>query len=164
MVSNRRKGNCYCWHWHFKAFLSCQDLPDLHQPSYNCDTFPYWKDRPLLQWINFISVEEMTICCKGTYCDILCITYKNEEGNGFQSGVLCQEGFYHQHYMRNEPPPLHSRVLWLFDSLKDDHHHCGMGNLYNSTTFFVLLINMTGKYFVMGYQEKDYVVFQKLWS
>ena len=45
----------------------------------------------------------------------------------------------------NEPPPtkyiskgfspLHSRVLSLFDSLKDDHHQCGMDNLYNSAKF-----------------------------
>ena len=40
-----------------------------------------------------LSVDEMTIWCKGSHCDILCITYKNE-GDGFQSDdALCQEGF-----------------------------------------------------------------------
>ena len=108
-----------------------------------------------MQWINFvgpiawslgrnISVDEMTMRMKGTHRDILRITYKNE-GDGFQSDALCQEGFCYQHFMQNEPPPtkyiskgfspLHSRVLSLFDSLKDDHHQCGMDNLYNSAKF-----------------------------
>jgi hypothetical protein len=53
---------------------------------------------------------------------------------------------YYQHFTGNEPPPgkyisqghspLHFQVLlWLFDSLKDDHHHCGMDNIYNSAKF-----------------------------
>ena len=157
-------GNDYVWqamgkkcnrerrHKHFKAFFSCQDP---HRPCHDRDGFPNWKVRPLLQWINFvgpiawslgrnISVDEMTMRCKGTHRDILRITYK-AEGDGFQSDALCQDGYCYQHYMRNEPAPtkytskgfspLHSRVLSLFDSLKDDHHHCGMDNLYNSAKF-----------------------------
>ena len=84
------------------------------------------------------------MCCKGTHRDVLRITYKNE-GDGFQTDALCQIGFCYQHYMRNKPAPtkylskryspLHSRVLCLFDSLKDKYHQCGMDNLYNSAKF-----------------------------
>ena len=150
--STGKKVNRERRHKHFKAFFSCQDPC---RPSYDRDSFPNWKVRPLLQWINYIgpiawslgrniSVDEMTMRMKGTHRDILRITYKNE-GDGFQSDALCQEGFCYQHFMRNEPPPtkyiskgfspLHSRVLSLFDSLKDDHHQCGMDNLYNSAKF-----------------------------
>ena len=86
----------------------------------------------------------MAMQCKGTHRDILQITYKSE-GDGFQTDALCQEGYFYQNYMHNEPAPqkylnqgnspLHSRVLWLFDSLADKHHNCGMDNLYNSTIF-----------------------------
>eukprot|EP00536_Pseudo-nitzschia_multiseries_P006112 jgi/Psemu1/14483/gm1.14483_g len=48
-------------------------------------------------------------------------------------------------YMRNDPAPkkyvdmglspLHLHTMWLFDSLKDEHHHVGMDNLYNLVMF-----------------------------
>ena len=72
------------------------------------------------------------------------ITYKNE-GDGFQADALCNDGYCYQFYFRNEPgnenytrnglSPLHSRVMLLFDTLKDDYHACGMDNLYNSAAF-----------------------------
>ena len=104
--STGKKVNRERRHKHFKAFFSCQDPC---RPSYDRDSFPNWKVRPLLQWINLIgpiawslgrniSVDEMTMRMKGTHRDILRITYKNE-GDGFQSDALCQEGFCYQHFM-----------------------------------------------------------------
>ena len=91
-----------------------------------------------------VSVDEITMQYKGTHRDIFRITYK-KEGDGFQTDTLFQDGFCYQHYMRNEPAPpkylsqgyssLHSRVLYLFDSLKDKYHQCGMDNLYNLAKF-----------------------------
>jgi hypothetical protein len=91
------------------------------------------------------SVDEMAIRFQGSYKDKKRITYK-AEGDGFQCDALCQEGFCYQHYFRNDPAPkkylalglsllLHARVMWLFDSLLDDHHQIGMDNLYNSAAF-----------------------------
>ena len=45
--------------------------------------------------------------------------------------------------MRNHPPPrkynkfsaLHARCMALFDTLKDEYHHIGFDNLYNSAAF-----------------------------
>ena len=139
-------------HKHFKAFLSFQD-PTMKVPSR--DSFPNWKVRPLLQWINHIgplawmlgmniSVDEMTMRMKGVHRDRMTIKFK-AEGDGFMTDALCQEGYCYQHYMRNEPAPqkylnmgfspLHCRVLALFDSLHDELHNCGMDNLYNSAKF-----------------------------
>jgi hypothetical protein len=135
-----------------KAFLSLQD-PILPVPSRDVD--PNWKVRPILDWMNYIgpkavqlgecaSVDEMTIGFQGSHKDKRRITYK-AEGDGFQCDALCQEGYCYQHYFRNDPAPkkylnlrlspLHARVMWLFDSLLDDHHQVGMDNLYNSAAF-----------------------------
>ena len=91
-----------------------------------------------------ISCDEQTIGFQGNHKDKKRITYK-AEGDGFQCDALCQDGFTYQFYFRNEPAPkrwkklglspLHSRVMALFDTLKDDHHQCGMDNLYNSVAF-----------------------------
>eukprot|EP00536_Pseudo-nitzschia_multiseries_P015533 jgi/Psemu1/42957/gm1.42957_g len=110
--------NPYKWHKHFKAFLACQDP---------CIPTPSRKD---------IAVDEMTMRFKGQHIDKHQITYKRE-GDGFQADALL--------YMRNDPAPkkyldmgrspLHSRTMWLFESLKDEHHHVGIDNLYNSVMF-----------------------------
>lgn len=139
-------------HRHFKAFFACQD-PRITPP--NRDKEPNWKVRPLLTWMNYIfpslwllacafSVDEMTMGFKGHHKDKLRITYKNE-GDGFQSDALCQDGFTYQIWMCNDRAPsrylkkglspLHARVMGLFDSLKEDHHQCAMDNLYNSAAF-----------------------------
>ena len=117
--------------------------------------YPNWKVRPIIKWLNIIcpliwmlgvafSIDEMTMRFKGRHEDKKRITYK-AEGDGFQCDALCQEGYTYQVYMRNDPAPqkymkqglspLHSRVMSLFDSLKDNYHHCAMDNLYNSAAF-----------------------------
>ena len=72
------------------------------------------------------------------------------EGEGFQCDALCQEGFTYQIYMRKDPAqkkylvkglsPLHSRILALFDNVKDKYHQCAIDNLYNSAAFVVLSV------------------------
>jgi hypothetical protein len=135
-----------------KAFLSLQD-PILPVPSRDVD--PNWKIRPILDWMNYIqpkavlpgecaSVDEVTTGFQGSHKDKRRITYK-AEGDGLQCDALCQEGYCYQHYFRNDSAPkkyvalglspLHAHVMWLFDSLVDDHHQIGMDNLYNSAAF-----------------------------
>ena len=139
-------------HRHFKAFFACQD-PRIDPPPRNQE--PNWKIRPLLMWMNFIfpalwmlavafSVDEMTMGFKGQHTDKKRITYK-AEGDGFQADALCQDGFTYQVFMRNDSTPtkylkqglspLHSRVMGLFDTVKETHHQCAMDNLYNSAAF-----------------------------
>ena len=44
-------------------------------------------------------------------------------------------------YLEQGLSPLHSRVMSLFDSLKENHHHCAMDNLYNWAKFCKALYN-----------------------
>ena len=145
-------GNARRRHKHFKAFLGVCD-PLIRTPDR--DHYPNWKVRPILKWMNYqcplawnlgrsIAVDEMTMRFQGMHRDKRRITYKNE-GDGFQADALCDDGYCYQIYMRNDPAPkkylkqglspLHSRTMALFDSLKDDYHHVGMDNLYNSAAF-----------------------------
>ena len=81
---------------------------------------------------------------KGHHRDKLRITYKSE-GDGFQADDICDEGYFYQVYMWNEPArkkylkqgisPLHYQTMALFDSLKDDQHQVGKDNIYNFATF-----------------------------
>ena len=139
-------------HREFKCFFATQN-PMIPTPERK--KFPNWKIRPLLKWINKVgpeswrcgkslSVDEMTMGFKGKHQDKLWITCK-KAGDGFQSDAICDDGFCFQIYMRNDPPPqkyiiknlspLHSRVMWLFDSLNDNAHQVAMDNLYNSAAF-----------------------------
>eukprot|EP00536_Pseudo-nitzschia_multiseries_P014798 jgi/Psemu1/40172/gm1.40172_g len=147
-----RVGNPIKRHMHFKAFLACQD-PRVPTPPRK--DHPNWKIRLLIKWMNsqcprawmlsrIIAVDEMTMRFKGQHIDKRQITYKRE-GDGFQADTLCDNGYCYQVYMRNDPAPkkyvdmglspLHLRTIWLFDSLKDEHHHVGMDNLYNLVMF-----------------------------
>jgi hypothetical protein len=76
--------------------------------------------------------------------DKLRITYI-AEGDGFQCDALCHEGYTYTFYFWNQPAPkkyldqkispLHARVMYMFDSLKERYHQCGMDNLYISAKF-----------------------------
>ena len=109
------------------------------------------------------SIDEMTIGFQGHHSDKLRITYK-AEGDGFQSDALCQEGFCYQIFMRNDPAPkkymkmglspLHSRVMYLFDSLEEKHHQCAMDNLYNSASFCRAAVNHEHKVLCHGVTRK----------
>ena len=91
-----------------------------------------------------ISVDEQTCGFQGRHASKLRITYKRE-GDGFQCDALCDNGYTHTFYFRHEPPleeytalglsPLHTRVMYLFDSCEDENHICGVDNLYMSAKF-----------------------------
>ena len=56
--------------------------------------------------------------------------------------------------MKTGLSPLHSRIMTMFDSVEDDHHVCGMDNLYNSVTFFKREWNHKSKLKVHGVTRK----------
>jgi Transposase IS4 len=158
-------------HRHFKAFFTIQD-PRLIVPDRNKE--PNWKVAPLLHHMNLvnvrawklgrnISVDEQTIGFQGNHKDKLRITYK-AEGDGFQCDALCQEGYTYTFYYRNQPAPkkyldqdlspLHSRVMYMFDSLKESYHRCGMDNLYISAKFIASAFKHERKVLVAGVCRK----------
>lgn len=136
-------------HKHFRAFFAVSDplkaIPDRKQ-------VPLFKIQRLVRWINFISfasvnlgthlaIDEQTMGFQGRHVDKLRINYK-AEGDGFQCDAICEEGFTYAVHFRQEPPPkkyidmglspLHSRVMWLIDQVKDKGHRIWMDNLYLS--------------------------------
>ena len=130
----------------------------VQDPVIDCPSrkkYPNWKVWSPLKWMNFIfklvwlvgiycAIDEMTIGFQGMHADKKHITYKNK-GDEFQADALYNYGYCYQFYFRNEPAnenytrnglsPLHSRVMSLFDTLKDDYHACSMDNLYTSAAF-----------------------------
>ena len=72
------------------------------------------------------------------------ITYK-KEGDRFQCDALCDSGYAYTSFFRHENPPkkyidqglspLHARLMFLFDSMEDKYHECGVDNLYMSAKF-----------------------------
>ena len=170
-VSQSFGANAVRRHKHFKAFLACCN-PLKDTPSQT--EYPNWKIRPMIKHLNHVgplawkcgravAVDEMTMRFKGHHKDKLRITYKTE-GDGFQADALCDDGYCYQVYMRNDPAPdkylkqglspLHSRTMALFDSLKDEYHHVGMDNLYNSASFCRAAFNHTNKVLCHGVTRK----------
>ena len=106
----------------------------------------------------------MTMRFKGKHKDKRRRTYK-AEGDGFQADALCDDGYCYQVYMRNDPAPkkylrtglspLHSRVMALFDSLKDDYHQIVMDNLYNLAAFCRAAYNHPRKVLCHGVSRKS---------
>ena len=109
------------------------------------------------------SIDEMTMRFKGKHQDKQRITYK-AEGDGSQADALCDSGFTYQIFMRNDPAPkkylklglspLHSRVMSLFDTLKETYHHCSMDNLYMSAKFCKAAFNHKNKVLCQGVTRK----------
>jgi hypothetical protein len=139
-------------HRHFKAFFTMVDPRDKEpcrkrQPNYKVDhLLNHMNVVNQSAWLlgEVISVDEQTIGFQGNHKDKLRITYK-AEGDGFQCDAMCQDGFTFGFFFRNHPAPkkftaqglspLHSRVMSLFDCLKDKFHRCQMDNLYMSAKF-----------------------------
>jgi Transposase IS4 len=165
-------GTCMLRHKHFRAFFACQDP---RKPPPNRKTHPLNKVSPVLKWMNFIgknsvrlgmncSVDEQTVGFQGKHQDKLRVTYK-VEGDGFQADTICERGFTYAHYFRNDPPPreyikkgmspLHSRVLWLFDQLADNHHRVWMDNLYLSAKFVKASYNHPRKVMIAGVTRRN---------
>jgi hypothetical protein len=108
-------------------------------------------------------VDEQTISMKGHHADKIRITFKRA-GDGFMCDALCDDGFTYSIYFRNEPPPpkytamglspLHGRVMWLFDQLKDHGHRCRVDNLYMSAKFAKFCYNHDNKILLEGVARK----------
>ena len=91
-----------------------------------------------------VSVDEQTIGFQGRHALKLRITYK-KEGDRFQCDALCDSGYAYTSFFRHENPPkkyidqglspLHARLMFLFDSMEDKYHECGVDNLYMSAKF-----------------------------
>ena len=100
---------------------------------------------------------------QGQHKDKQRITYK-AEGYGFQADAVCDEGFTYQVYMRNDPAPkkylkqglspLHSRVMALFDAVKDSYHQFTMDNLYKSAAFCRAAFNQNMNILCRGVTRK----------
>ena len=145
--------NATRWYPHFKRFFAVQKLVVKVVPKREDN--PNWKVGDFLAWIltvsinawiceRNISVDKQTLCFHGRHPDKLRITYKRE-GDRFQCDSLCNDGYTYAFYFRNDPPtkhdvnmglsPIHSRVMFLFDTLKEKYHTCGMEYLYTSARF-----------------------------
>jgi hypothetical protein len=91
-----------------------------------------------------LSRDEQTIGFKGNHAVKQKVNYKRE-GDGFLTDALCDRGYTCCFFFHNVPVPkryvdrrksqLHSRMLFLFDCLKDCYHTVGMDNLYLSLRF-----------------------------
>ena len=80
----------------------------------------------------------MTIRFKGHHADKILITHK-EKGYGLQTYYICKKGYKYKIFMCNDHSPktylskrmltLHSRVMALFDIVKEKHHQRAMDNI-----------------------------------
>jgi hypothetical protein len=139
-------------HKPFKTFFAVQD-PLKIAPSKA--THPNWKADPFLGWIQTVSIaawdlgkeisgDKQTIGFKGNHQDKQHISYKRE-GDGFLTDAISEDRYTYLFYFRNMPAPkqfiqkkfspLHARIPFLFDQLKEGSHLCSLDNLYNSTKF-----------------------------
>ena len=111
-----------------------------------------------------ISCDEQTIGFKGNHSDKQRISYK-KEGDGFLADAILQDGYTYTFYMQNMPvpknyvdnklSPLHARVLFMFDQLKEPYHHCGLDNLYISAKFARAAFIGKNKVMVQGVARKS---------
>jgi hypothetical protein len=155
----------------FRAYFGMQD-PDKPVPERKSS--PLFKVLPIIKQIRKIgpvawdcgkniAVDEQTISMKGHHADKIRITFKRA-GDGFMCDALCDDGFTYSIYFRNEPPPpkytamglspLHGRVMWLFDQLKDQGHRCRVDNLYMSAKFAKFCYNHDNKILLEGVARK----------
>jgi hypothetical protein len=155
----------------FRAYFGMQD-PDKPVPERKSS--PLFKVLPIIKLIRKlgplawdcgknVAVDEQTISMKGHHVDKMRITYKRA-GDGFQCDAICDDGFTFSIYFRNEPPPakytrmglspLHSRVMWLFDQLKDKGHRCRVDNLYMSCKFAKFCYNHDNQILLEGVARK----------
>ena len=84
---------------------------------------------------------------------------------GFLQMQFLQDGYTYTFYMQNMPAPknyvdnklspLHTRVLFMFDQLKEPYHHCGLDNHYISAKFTRAAFIGKNKVMVQGVAQKN---------
>ena len=158
-------------HKHFKCFFTLTNPLKVPPPR---SENPNYKVYTLLRHMQIVCAEawdpgvdfsgdEQTIGFQGAHADKLRINYK-AEGDGFQTGALCENGYTFAFYFRNQPAPskylkqglspLHSRIMGLFDVLRHKYHRVQFDNLYLSAKFCRASWNHPKKVLVAGVTRK----------
>ena len=134
----------------FRAFFACQDPLLIPPKKEKC---PNAKVDELFSWCRHIwkeawelgenfSIDEQTCRMQGkTEYKTRCGKYKRI-GDGIQADCIADDGYTYDFYFRNEPPdskwtalgfcPMHSRLLHMYENLKEESHQSKMDNLFNS--------------------------------
>ena len=134
-------------HEEYKCWFECQDL---WKPIWTYKLYPNLNLYPFLNQILSVfhfswllgcvlSIYEKIISFKGKHVDKMIIFYKNG-GGWFQADALCNWGYTYTFLLRNEVvqkkytsmglSPLHSRVFYLFLSLRNKLHEFYFENIY----------------------------------
>ena len=159
-------------HREFRKYF-CLQHP--HKPCPSKTSHPTWKVDPFLRHLNLVflqamklpenlSGDEQTRAFQGSSQFKSRIKFKRC-GDGFQCDCLCSKGYTVCFYFRFQPPPkkyidtglspLHSRMMFLFDQLKEKHHCVFMDNLYMSALFAKIAINGKNKVKIHGVTRND---------
>ena len=152
LISSKIGRNFERRHRQFRRYFACQHP---YKPVPPISTHPNWKVDPFLRHLNKVciqaaslpenlSVDEQTIAFQGMSKLKSRIKYK-KTGDGFQCDSICSNGYTITFFFRHQPAPkkyiekgyspLHSRIMFMFDQLKNKHHSIFMDNLYMSATF-----------------------------
>ena len=172
LISSKLGSNFERRHRQFRRYFACQHP---YKPVPPVSTHPNWKVDPFLHHLNLVfiqaavlpeklSVDEQTIMFHGSSKLKSRIKYK-KTGDGFQCDSICSDGytatffFRHQHapkkYLEKGFSPLHSRIMFMFDQLKNQHHSVYMDNLYMSATFARNAIQSKNKVKIHGVTRTD---------
>ena len=152
LISSKVGRNFERRHRQFRRYFACQHP---YKPVSPQRTHPNWKVDPFLCHLNKVSmqaavlpeklsVDEQTIMFHGSSKLKSRIKYK-KAGDGFQCDSICSNGytisFFFRHqlapkkYIDKGFSPLHSRIMFMFDQLKNKNHSIFMDNLYMSASF-----------------------------
>lgn len=159
-------------HKQFRRYFACQHP---YKPVPPSSTHPNWKVDPFLLHLNEVfiqaavlpeklSVDEQTIQFHGASKLKSRIKYK-KTGDGFQCDSVCSNGYTATFYFRHQPAPkklvakgyspLHSRILFMFEQLKNKNHSIYMDNLYMSASFARNCLCLSNKVKIHGVTRTD---------
>ena len=172
LIASRLGQNFERRHRQFRRYFACQHP---YKPVPPIKTHPNWKVNPFMRHLNntFIqaaslpenlSVDEQTIMFHGMSKLKSRIKYK-KTGDGFQCDSICANGYTVTFFFRYQPAPtkyiekglspLHSRILFMFDQLKNENHSVYMDNLYMSASFARNAIKSKNKVKIHGVTRTD---------
>ena len=159
-------------HRQFRRYFACQHP---YKPVPPTSSHPNWKVDPFMLHLNNVfiqaavlperlSVDEQTIQFHGASKLKSRIKYK-KTGDGFQCDSICSNGYTATFFFRHQPAPkkfvdkgfspLHSRILFMFEQLKNKNHSVYMDNLYMSATFARNSIRLQNKVKIHGVTRTD---------
>ena len=156
----------------FRKYFACQHP---HKPVPPTSSHPNWKVDPFMLHLNQVfiqaavlpeklSVDEQTIQFHGASKLKSRIKYK-KTGDGFQCDSICSNGYTATFFFRHQPAPkkftekgfspLHSRILFMFEQLKNKNHSIYMDNLYMSASFARHSMRLQNKVKIHGVTRTD---------